>query len=156
MFKLLRSSKRFSLLPFLVAFPLVDIYHKGIIKQPDLGQFCSLTLTLTWMFSVRGRSVHMFVGEAPCFLSHGKFTCSGPILGIFCLLLCSFPPFLQWIFFFCFHLPCSGNNKADFYLYAQMLGRSNLVGLLYISLSVPSFSAFLSVLHVWACVIEPI
>lgn len=88
MFKLLRSSKRFSLLP-----------------------------------------------QAPCFLSHGKFTCSGPILGIFCLLLCSFPPFLQWIFFFCFHLPCSGNNKADFYLYAQMLGRSNLVGLLYISLS---------------------
>lgn len=68
------------------------------------------------------------------FLSHVKFTCGGPILGIFCLLLCSFPPFLRWIFFSCFHLPCSGNNKADFYLYAQMLGRSNLVGLLYISL----------------------
>lgn len=62
--------------------------------------------------------------------------CSGPILGIFCLLLCSFPPFLQWVFFSpCFQLLCSGNNKADFYLYAQMLGRLNLVGLFYISLS---------------------
>lgn len=75
------------------------------------------------------------------FLSHAKFTCSGPILGIFSLLLCSFPLFLQWIFF-CFHLPCSGNNKADFYLYAQMPGRSNLVGLLYISPCLLSLSFF--------------
>lgn len=59
-------------------------------------------------------------------------------------------------FFFCFHLPCSGNNKADFYLYAQMPGRSNLVGLLYISPSSLFLSfLFLPVLHVWTCVIEP-
>lgn len=44
----------------------------------------------------------------------------------------------------CFHLPCSG-NKADFYLYAQMLGRCNLLGfLLQLSLFTLSLSRSLS------------
>lgn len=157
MFKPLCSSKCFS-----GAFPgcfsigetvlkKTSNYHQREIEQADLGQFCSLILphcylTWTWMFSMCGSSAELacLTERLHVFWSHGKFTSSGPILGIFCFLLCSFPPFLQW-FFFCFHLPCSGNNKADFYLYAQMLGRSNLVGLLYISLPLslsPPFFCF--------------
>ncbi len=77
--------------------------------------------------------------------SHGLSTCEH--FPLFCGVLIQenflsftslFSPFLPWILF-CFHLPCSG-NKADFYLYAQMLGRCNLVGFLYSS---PS-SLFLS------------
>lgn len=63
--------------------------------------------------------------------SHVNIVVWWPDSGDFLPFTLLFPPFLQWTFS-CFHLHRFG-NKADFYLYAQMLGRYNLMGYLYIS-----------------------
>lgn len=77
----------------------------------------------------------MFDGAAPCFFCHMvNLRVVARFWGFSASFFAPFPLSSGGFFFSCFHLPCSGNNKADFYLYAQMLGRSNLVGLLYISL----------------------
>lgn len=94
---------------------------------------CGAAVFTDWLHCTWDFSSHAWLRGSMFFVTcqiHVSRPDSGDFLAFTSLL---FPPFLQWIIFFCFHLPCSGNNKADFYLYAQMLGRSNLVGLLYIS-----------------------
>lgn len=114
-----------------------------ITSSLNIGNYCLLTFCFFFTNSSKTLNVFwlLYLYRHKYLFSHVKFShacecfplfCGVLIQEIFSLLLCSFfPPFLLWILF-CFHLPCSG-NKADFYLYAQMLGRCNLVGFLFSS-----------------------
>lgn len=91
-----------------------------------------VALVSSWLFLLQNNNNkgHAKFSHAKSPFEHFPLFCGVLIREIFSFTLL-FSPFLQWILF-CFHLPCSG-NKADFYLYAQMLGRCNLVGFLYSS-----------------------
>lgn len=131
---------------------VLAIGHQSRIKQPDVGQLCSLI-----GFTVCETSAHMFDWEAPCFLSHVKFTCRGPILGIFLLLLRSFTPLSSSGFFFSVFISLALGIIRLTSIYMLRCWGDRISWDFFTSLPLRSFSpsSFLPVLHVWACVIEP-